>query len=272
MTAIARNSMAFKRAVVLSLTVHMVVLILAVLSPRLPRSKSKEMIHYVSVVSLPGGGGSGGVGGVQTVDTPLPKRETLRDLTTPQKIQQESTSSFRYPVEKPKKGEKPETEKKAAIQKSQRITQRAPEGTPSKEGSAKGSEAGSGVRIGGGGSGTGGTGTGGGAAAGSAFSSQIGLSNFPYTYYLQIIIDKVSGNWFTSLLDPGISGNFQTTVYFKIQKNGQVADLKIEESSGIRSLDMSALRAVQTSAPFPPLPRAYEDDYLGIYLIFEHSK
>jgi len=92
MTAIARSSVAFKRAVVLSLTVHMIVLILAVLSPRLPRPKSTEMIHYVSVVSFPGGGGGGGV---QTVDTPLPKRETLRDLTTPQKIQQESTSSFR---------------------------------------------------------------------------------------------------------------------------------------------------------------------------------
>ena len=272
MTAIARSSVAFKRAVVLSLTVYMVVLILAVLSPRLPRPKSKEMIHYVSVVSFPGGGDSGGGGEAQTVDTPLPKRETLRDLTTPQKIQQESTSSFRYPVEKPKKEEKPETEKKAAIQKPQRSTQKPAEGPPSKEGTTEGSGTGSGVRIGGGGSGTGGTGTGAGAAAGSAFSSQIGLSNFPYTYYLQIIIDKVSGSWFTSLVDPGISGNFQTTVYFKIQKNGQVTDLKIEESSGIRSLDMSALRAVQTSAPFPPLPRAYEDDYLGIYLIFEHSK
>lgn len=269
MTAIARSSVAFKRAVVLSLTVHMVVLILAVLSPRLPRPKNKEMIHYVSVVSFPGGGGGGEV---QTVDTLLPKRETLRDLTTPQKIQQESTSSFRYPVEKPKKEEKPETEKKAAIQKPQRSTQKTTEGTPSKEGAAKGSGTGSGVRIGGGGSGAGGTGTGSGATAGSAFSSQIGLSNFPYIYYLQIIIDKVSGNWFTSLVDPGISGNFQTTVYFKIQKNGQISDLKTEESSGIRSLDMSALRAVQTSAPFPPLPRAYEDDYLGIYLIFEHSK
>jgi TonB family protein len=272
MTAIAQNSVAFKRAVVLSLTVHMIVLILAVLSPRLPKSRSKEMIHYVSVVSFPGGGGSGGVGGVQTVDTPLPKRETLRDLTTPQKIQKESNSSFRHPVEKPKKEEKPETEKKAAIQKKQSALQKAPEGHPAQKDAAEGSRTGSGVRIGGGGPGTGGTGSGSGAAAGSAFSSQIGLSNFPYTYYLQIIIDKVSGNWFTSLVDPGISGNFQTTVHFKIQKNGQVSDLKIEESSGIRSLDMSALRAVQTSAPFPSLPRAYEDEYLGIYLIFEHSK
>jgi len=32
------------------------------------------------------------------------------------------------------------------------------------------------------------------------------------------------------------------------------------------------LRAIQTSAPFPPLPREYKDEYLGIHLIFEHSK
>lgn len=274
--------MAFKRAVYLSLTFHVAIFLLAVLSPRLPKPGRKEMIHYVSIVSFPGGGGGPGGGGPagggeKTVETPLPKRETLRDLTTPEKIQQEAASSFRHPVEKPKKETQPKSEKKAAIQKAKPITKQAASPPTSEEASAKGGEegpgTGSGIRIGGGGgSGTGESGTGAGSGPGSAFSSQIGLSNFPYTYYLQNLINRISGNWFTSLVDPGITGSFQTIVHFKIHKNGQVSDLKITESSGIRSLDMSALRAIQNSAPFPPLPRAYEDEYLGINLIFEHSK
>ncbi len=274
MTAIARSNVAFKRAVFLSFAAHLAVFLLAVLSPRLPKPSRKGMIHYVNVVSFPGGGGPAGGGGGEEniVETPLPKRETLRDLTTQQKIQQEPDTAFRYPVDKPKKETKPETEKKVSIQKPQPVTKKAPPDASAKEGSdkasGKGPGTGSGVRIGGGG----GSGSGSGADSGSAFSSQIGLSNFPFTYYLQNIINRVSSNWFTSLVDPGIAGSFMVTVHFRIHKNGQVSDLKVEETSGIRSLDMSALRAIQSSAPFPPLPRAYEDDYLGIYLIFEHSK
>ena len=282
MTALDRSQPAFKSAVILSFTLHVVLFLLAVLSPRLPKPGRNEMIHYVSVVSFPGGGGGPGGGGPaggaeKIAETPLPKRETLRDLTIAEKIQQEAASSFRHPVEKPEKETKPKSEKKASIQKPEPVTKQAASPPTSEEASGKGSEegsgTGSGVRIGGGGgSGTGGSGTGSGSGPGSAFSSQIGLSNFPFTYYLQNLINRVSGNWFTSLVDPGITGSFQTIVYFRIHKNGQVSDLKIMESSGIRSLDMSALRAIQNSAPFPPLPRAYEDEYLGINLIFEHSK
>ncbi len=270
--------MAFKRAVFISLTAHFAVFLLAVLSPRLPKPPRAGMIHYVNVVSFPGGGGpAGGGGGEEKIaETPLPKRETLRDLTTQQKVQQEPDTAFRHPVDEPKKETKPKTEKKGSIQKPQPVTEKAPTDASAKESSdkapGKGSGTGSGVRIGGGGSGAGGTGSGSGAGSGSAFSSQIGLANFPFTYYIQNIINKVSGNWFTSLVDPGITGSFQVTVHFRIHRDGQVSDLKVEETSGIRSLDMSALRAIQSSAPFPPLPRAYEDDYLGIYLIFEHSK
>jgi TonB family protein len=85
-------------------------------------------------------------------------------------------------------------------------------------------------------------------------------------------MDRVSSSWFTSLVDPGVAGSFQTTVMFKILRNGQIADLKVEVPSGLSSLDLSALRAVQTAAPFPPLPSEYEDQFLIIHLVFEHAK
>jgi TonB family protein len=244
MIALTRSSALFKKAVILSFAFHLAFFLFILLSPNLQKSSRGEMIHYVELMSFPGGGGGGGGSSGEgsraeekSAETALPERETLRDLTTPQKLQQEAVPTLRHPVEKPGKETTTKKEKKAVIQKQS----------------------------------TGG-GLGSGADTGSAFSSQIGLSNFPFTYYLQIIIDRVSNNWFTSLVSPGTTGSFQSTVHFMIYKNGQISEPKIEESSGIRSLDLSALRAIKTSAPFPPLPTAYEDEYLGIYLIFEHSK
>lgn len=257
MIALSKSNPVFKKAVVLSFTAHLAFFLFILLSPNLQKSSGGEMIHYVELISFPGGGGGGEE---KIAETILPERKTLRDLTTPQKLQQETVPTLRHPVEKPEKETRTKKEKKAVIQKQSTGTREAEAGSVK----GKGTGPGSGIRLG--------SGLGSGSDTGSAFSSQIGLSNFPFTYYLQIIIDRVSNNWFTSLVDPGILGSFQATVHFKIYKNGQISELKIEESSGIKSLDLSAFRAIQTSAPFPPLPGAYEDEYLGIYLIFEHSK
>lgn len=257
MIVLSKSNPVFKKAVVLSFTAHLAFFLFILLSPNLQKSSRGEMIHYVELISFPGGGGGGEE---KIAETTLPERKTLRDLTTPQKLQQETVPTLRHPVEKPEKETRTKKGKKAVIQKQSTGTREAEAGSVK----GKGTGPGSGIRLG--------SGLGSGSDTGSAFSSQIGLSNFPFTYYLQIIIDRVSNNWFTSLVDPGILGSFQATVHFKIYKNGQISELKIEESSGIRSLDLSALRAIQTSAPFPPLPGAYEDEYLGIYLIFEHSK
>jgi len=253
----------FKRAVYFSLSAHFVFFLFILLSPHLPRPSRTGLIHYIPLnMVVAGGGGDGGRGGRTAAGTPAPpaKKETLRDLTTPQKVQPESKPTMRYPVEKPKKEPKTKVEKKAAITK----PELSPQDKSGQSGTAEGTEGGSGMGTGlriGGGEGPGGPGYGAG-----------GLANFPYTYYLNIITDRVSSNWFSSLVDPGVSGNFQTIINFRIEKSGQVSDIKIEQSSGVTPLDLSAVRAVKASAPFPPLPKEYEDAYLGIHLIFEHSK
>ncbi len=253
----------FQKYIILSLILHLSLFLLIILSPYFPKSSTKRMTHYVNLISFPQGGGGSPQGTAKTSNTAVPQRESLRDLTTPQKFESRTSSALRHPVQKPKREKKTPVKKKAFIQKQE---QTSPQQSGPETSSSTG--AGSGVRLGIGG----GPGTGSGGGFQSAYSSQIGLANFPYTYYLQLIMDKVSNNWFTSLVEPGLRGKFQVTVYFKIYKSGHISDLKIEESSGLRSLDLSALRAIQTSAPFPPLPKEYEEEYLGIHLIFEHSK
>jgi TonB family protein len=264
MTRAPVNERTFKRAMIYSGVFHAVLFTLIALSPSMPKPGKKGMVHYISFGGFPGGTGGGGPKAA-AVQAPA-KKETLRDLTVASKVKPQAKPSMTYPVDKPKRDAAAKDPKKAAISKP-----RPDAGAPtdaaasgSRDGAAQ-SGAGSGIRIGLG------DGTGGG-GLGSGYGDQIGLSDFPYQYYLQIISDRVSSSWFTALVDPGVSGTFYTTVYFKILRNGQVSDLKVKESSGIASLDMSAQRAIQISAPFPPLPSDYDGAYLGIHLIFEHSK
>jgi TonB family protein len=256
----------FKRAVYISFFSHVILFIFILISPSLPKPSRRGMIHYVPIDLLAPGGGAGGGRSGAAAGKPAPpptKKETLRDLTTPQKAKPEVKPEMSYPVEKPEKADKKKTEKKAAITQAEPPTAAA-ETAPSGEAGA-GTGMGTGLRIGTGGPGGYGPG-------GPGYGGGTGLANFPYTYYLTIITDRVSTNWFSSLVDPGVSGNFQTIIFFKIQRDGQITEVEVEQSSGVTPLDLSAMRAVRASAPFPPLPRDYQDAYLGIHLIFEHSK
>jgi TonB family protein len=89
---------------------------------------------------------------------------------------------------------------------------------------------------------------------------------FPFSYYLAAIERKVSANWFSAVSE-GAAG-LSCVVYFKLQRNGSVAEAGIETSSGNAYFDRAALRAVRSSSPFPPLPRAFPDQYLGIHFTF----
>jgi TonB family protein len=107
---------------------------------------------------------------------------------------------------------------------------------------------------------------------GSEFSSQIGLSNFPFNYYLENMIGRISSNWLKTQVSSGMSDELFTVVKFKIYRDGKISVVEIEESCGIRALNMAAVRAIQSSAPFAPLPDGYEEEALIIHLRFEHIK
>lgn len=271
-------SSSFKRAVILSVFFHIMLFTLIGLSNQLAGPGKTGMVHYVNLnfVGLPGGGGGGGGsgrgpgtgGGTPAQPAPAAQKETMKELTVPQKTQAGSESSLRHPVETTRPtSKKPTPAKKTEISAPQPGTQ-----TASASGSETGQAGGTGTGGGGGGSGLRigvGEGPGG---FGGGYGDPLGNASFPFTYYLQIIIDRVSSNWFTATSHLDYSGEYQSVIYFKILRNGQVADLKIEQPSELPALDLTARRAVELAAPFPPLPRDFESDYLVVHLIFERSK
>jgi TonB family protein len=100
----------------------------------------------------------------------------------------------------------------------------------------------------------------------TAFGSEIaGLDNpdFTYSYYIDQLLGAIDDKWER----PSLGNGVRAIISFRIGRDGSLSDLEVTESSGYNSFDLAALRAVQNAAPFPPLPRAYRRDSLGVRLI-----
>ncbi|HVR97769.1 MAG TPA: energy transducer TonB [Thermoanaerobaculia bacterium] len=100
----------------------------------------------------------------------------------------------------------------------------------------------------------------------TAFGSEIaGLDNpdFTYGYYLDRLLSLINDKWERPSLGSGI----RAIISFRIERDGRMTDLRVSESSGYNTFDLAAMRAVQNASPFPPLPRAYRHDSLGVNLI-----
>ena len=101
----------------------------------------------------------------------------------------------------------------------------------------------------------------------SPFSATVGgVDNptFTYGYYLDRMLLLIRAQWTRPALGSGV----EATVHFRVLRDGTVEAVELVSSSGYNSFDLAALRAVQTAAPLPPLPRSYREGELGVNLIF----
>jgi len=107
------------------------------------------------------------------------------------------------------------------------------------------------------------TGSGGvGMGPGGAFGNRFG-------YYRDLLEQAVARRWRTSDVDPRLRTAPPVIVTFIIRRNGSIADLRIEQSSGDKTLDYSAVRAIYEASPFPPLPAGYERNEAKIEFWFQ---
>lgn len=89
-------------------------------------------------------------------------------------------------------------------------------------------------------------------------------ARFAYTYYLNLIREKVGKNWSW----PVTETRKKATIYFRILHDGSISEIRTKESSKDEAFDLAALRAIEISAPFPPLPAGFSEEYLGVYFEF----
>ena len=93
---------------------------------------------------------------------------------------------------------------------------------------------------------------------------------FPLGEYVNIIKERIKGNWFI----PSNLQNFQghTTIIFYIDKTGRYANARIVTKSGSNSFDSAALMAVIGSDPFPPLPEGFPGNHIGAKFVLSWNE
>jgi protein TonB len=90
-----------------------------------------------------------------------------------------------------------------------------------------------------------------------------------FGWYVDAVRRKVSENWMKYEIDPNLSTTRRVYIYFEITRPGAPANIKIEQSSGIPSLDQSALRALQRIDTFGPLPPEYSGNRVSVEFWFD---
>jgi TonB family protein len=93
----------------------------------------------------------------------------------------------------------------------------------------------------------------------------------PYSYYFEVLQTKIASYWEPpSSLDRS-PGEVAAVIRFRIERPGTVSNRYVEEPSGSNAFDTAALRALDFSTPFPPLPEEYPGNSLIIHLRFVYS-
>ncbi len=87
------------------------------------------------------------------------------------------------------------------------------------------------------------------------------------TKYIEGVEFKIKTNW-----APPIGSNLKkASVKFTIDKNGNLISNAIYVSSGMREFDTSAKEAIELSAPFKPLPKELNREYLDVIFTFDFN-
>jgi protein TonB len=86
-------------------------------------------------------------------------------------------------------------------------------------------------------------------------------------WYRASVTTALYSNWQRPIL-AGIIEPLEVSISFEINRDGSVANLRVDSSSGVPSLDRSALRSVADASPLPPLPPQLREPRLSAYFVF----
>ena len=104
-------------------------------------------------------------------------------------------------------------------------------------------------------------------SGGGGTGSYLDTANFCCPEYIGLMVEQIRSNW-----DSKQQANGVVLVKFTIQRDGTIAGVQVERSSGYATLDFTAIRALQLTRKLPPLPHPYTEPSLGVHLSFEYSR
>ena len=111
-----------------------------------------------------------------------------------------------------------------------------------------------------------------GAKGGFGFTGGGGDFGSRYSWYVHVVQQKVSENWLKYEVDPRISTAQRVYITFDVMRDGRPANVQVEQSSGVPSLDQSATRAIQRIDTFGPLPSDYAANKVSVEFWFDYKR
>jgi len=94
-----------------------------------------------------------------------------------------------------------------------------------------------------------------------------------YGWYVEAVRRKIGSNWNLFEIDPAVRSarRAKSVLTFTINRDGSVKNIRMEQSSGNQSMDISAQRALANASPMPPLPNDYSGSYVNVNFDFDLS-
>jgi protein TonB len=232
------------------------------------------LLVYSAVLSGPRGQGWGAGGGgeamgatlVSTVPLPASPRQTENILANESKG-----------ITKSRPQPKPETNEPDAIEiqgKNAKLKQKKIETATKEKPRPAPEEETNQVAFGEGGpvSGPYGSFSAGGAKGGFGFTGGGGDFGTRYAWYVHVVQQKVSENWLKYEVDPRVNTAQRVYITFDIARDGHPANVQVEQSSGVPSLDISAVRAIQRIDTFGALPPDYSGSKISVEFWFDYKR
>jgi TonB family protein len=240
-----------RRTYVLSLTAHVVGVALLVLLPGvlgpLRGAQEERVVMTISLGGAPGprAGGMTPMGGrpVQEVVQPNAKPETRPPAAR--------TPEMTLPSPDARRQKPPSPSRQAPKEATAR---RPTTGAEAQAGSAVAETGGRGMGFG---LSTGGGGTGG----------YLEVGDFCCPEYLTTMLELIRRNWSSKQDVAGV-----TLMKFTMLRNGQIANVELERSSGYTALDLTAQRALLLTRQLPPLPAGFSEPSLTVHLNFQYQR
>lgn len=93
-----------------------------------------------------------------------------------------------------------------------------------------------------------------------------------YGWYVDVVRRKVSENWLKYEVDPSINSARRVYITFEITRSGEPVNIQLSQSSGIPSLDQSAVRALQRIDTFGSLPPDYSGSRVAVEFWFDYRR
>lgn len=90
--------------------------------------------------------------------------------------------------------------------------------------------------------------------------------------YVDAVRNRISSNWLQSTVDPSVRWAPRAMFTFQILRDGTVTNVQMTQSSGNRTVDNSALRAILSSSPMSALPSSYPGNSVSVEFFFDFRR